>query len=574
MSTRCPSREVPPPSRAMTLADVLAAIEADRSCPRRLRQDRASAIRTLARALGRRPQEIPAQPRILQRRIKDVGPAMAGLTPGRWRNVLSLVRGALKQVGVSTMPGRHTSPLSASWADLFRHLNDLTLRARLSRFAHWCSANGTEPVMVDDTVMTRFLQDLEEALVDGPRHIHRATCMYWNRAVSVCPAWPRLPITVPNYGNTYSLKWGAYPPSLKAEVDACLHRLSGKDLLAEPDLRPLKLSTLGAKETQLRQFASGLVLRGRDPASLCSLADLVGVDAVKQGLRFFLERSANKSNGRIHGIAYTLKAIAQHWVKVDAAHLEELRIICKRLNPGRHGMTDKNRRLLRQFDQPRNVDALINLPQRVVAEVRRKKVLGRTEAMMVQVALAIEILTMVPIRIGNLVSLNLDRHLSRSTYGSKSIVYLTIPAAEVKNNTDVEAELPEPTVTLLDTYLKECRPILLDSPSPWLFPGRRGRHKVRNALADQITRLILRKTGLSVNPHLFRHIAAKIYLDRNPGAYGLIRTLHGHRSVDTTTLYYCGTETPAAVRHFDEHVLSLRERSSSVEPRPRRRRDG
>jgi integrase len=154
------------------------------------------------------------------------------------------------------------------------------------------------------------------------------------------------------------------------------------------------------------------------------------------------------------------------------------------------------------------------------------------------------------------------------------MVRLAIPGNEVKNGTDIEAELPKPTVALLDTYLKDYRPLLLDSPSPWLFPGRRGGPKVRNALADQITRLIARKTGLRVNPHLFRHVAAKIFLDRNPGAYGVIRLIHGHTSVETTTKYYCGTETPAAMRHFNEQILQLREVSvvETLRSRPRRPR--
>jgi integrase len=76
--------------------------------------------------------------------------------------------------------------------------------------------------------------------------------------------------------------------------------------------------------------------------------------------------------------------------------------------------------------------------------------------------------------------------------------------------------------------------------------------------------MIASRTGLRVNPHLFRHIAAKLYLDSNPGGYGVIRLLHGHQSVDTTTQYYCGTEAPAAVRHYDEHILRRREQSIEV----------
>jgi site-specific recombinase XerD len=68
---------------------------------------------------------------------------------------------------------------------------------------------------------------------------------------------------------------------------------------------------------------------------------------------------------------------------------------------------------------------------------------------------------------------------------------------------------------------------------------------------------------LRVNPHLFRHVTAKLYLDQNPGSYEVVRRVLGHRSIDTTTAFYTGLETSAAVRHFDETILHLR-RGSGV----------
>ena len=41
-----------------------------------------------------------------------------------------------------------------------------------------------------------------------------------------------------------------------------------------------------------------------------------------------------------------------------------------------------------------------------------------------------------------------------------------------------------------------------------------------------------------MNPHLFRHVMAKIYLDANPGEYEVVRRVLAHRSIDTTTRYY------------------------------------
>ena len=43
-----------------------------------------------------------------------------------------------------------------------------------------------------------------------------------------------------------------------------------------------------------------------------------------------------------------------------------------------------------------------------------------------------------------------------------------------------------------------------------------------------------------------------------------MRLVHGHKSVDTTTRYYCGMETQSAMRHFDEHILKLRAQSSAA----------
>jgi integrase len=102
---------------------------------------------------------------------------------------------------------------------------------------------------------------------------------------------------------------------------------------------------------------------------------------------------------------------------------------------------------------------------------------------------------------------------------------------------------------------------LLARPSAWLFPSDSDRPKSRLGLGTQISAFLRRKCGLRINPHLFRHIAAKLYLDANPGAYGVIRLVHGHSSVETTTRNYCGAETAAAMRHFDEHVLRLRARA-------------
>ncbi len=543
-----------------TLADLLAKIGADENIANRRRQDLCSALRTLAKALGRRPEEVPAHPGAIRERLKGFSPAMAALAPRRWRNVLSLVRAALEHAGLADVPGRYRLPLTPEWRDLYRYLNRKALQIGLSRFLRYCSANGIMPDQVGDAVMNGFREDITKGgLVRRPREVHRSTCLLWNHAAETLAPWPKQRLTVPSHIRTYALPWTAFPETFWADVQSYLDRLAGKDLLAELDFRPLRPASIRTRELQLRQFASALVLRGRDPATLRSLADLVGIDAFKEGLRFFLARSAEERPKNAHDIACVIKAVARHWVKVDEAHLAELRALCRRLDPGRRGLTQKNRGRLRQFDDRAHVGALVNLPQRLVAEVRRNRTISRADALHVQMALAIELLLMVPMRVGNLAKLDLERHIVRSRLRGRGIVHLTIPGEEVKNRVDIEAVLPAPTVALLDEYLETYRPLLLRQRSSWLFPGEATGPKSRHGIAAQISSTIREKTGLLVHPHLFRHIAAKLYLDANPGAYGVIRLVHGHKSVETTLQFYCGTETSAAMRHFDEHVLKLRE---------------
>ncbi len=133
-----------------------------------------------------------------------------------------------------------------------------------------------------------------------------------------------------------------------------------------------------------------------------------------------------------------------------------------------------------------------------------------------------------------------------------------IPAREVKNQEDIEFELPEETVRFLRTYLEDYRPILVDGSNSFLFPSQGGRHKVVSAFSNQIKKHVRDATGLVVNAHLFRHITAKLYLDANPGGYEVVRRVLGHRSMDTTTNFYTGLETAAAARHFDDQILKLR----------------
>ena len=95
MSTQTTSRATK--TAQHTLADVLAAI-ATAEIPERRKQDLASAVRSEARALGRSPEQVPADPRLLASRLAEIAPQGVGFSKARWNNVRSLLRAALELV--------------------------------------------------------------------------------------------------------------------------------------------------------------------------------------------------------------------------------------------------------------------------------------------------------------------------------------------------------------------------------------------------------------------------------------------------------------------------------------------
>jgi len=571
MSARTISRKPAQLPLPATLEDVRKQIISDEALHLRRRQETSSALRTIGKVLGRCLEEVPADPAYLQRRLEGITAATVGLSKGRWCNVISYCRCALQHVGITHVPGRYDVPLSSEWADLLTQVPDKRTRIGLSRFARHCTVNGIAPGQVTDATMDRFEADLTGGMINRPRSIRRTACIAWNTAATTVGSWPKMQLTVPDHRDTYVLPWAMFPASLKIDLDAYMDRLSGKDIPAELDFRSLEAGSIKTRASQLREFIAALVRRGHDPQTLCVLADLLPIETVKQGLRFYLDRPQGKAQKQAYEIVCVLRALARHWAPVDAAHLEQLKAICRRIDPGHRGMTERNRERLRPFEDPANVLAIVTLPQRILASIAKAVRPTRSQALEVQTAVAIEILLMLPLRIENLVNLDLERHLRRTS--NSRVVHVAIPKAEVKNKVDINGVLPESTVHLLDLYIRRYRPLLADKPSARIFPGRDGRAKGQQTVRRQIIRCVKDRIGLSIHPQLFRHFSAFVYLKDHPGAYGVIQLLLGHKSIETTTTYYCGMEAAAAMQHYDQHILHLRQPlTGSASQRPEKAR--
>ncbi|MCZ8104946.1 MAG: site-specific integrase [Burkholderiales bacterium] len=536
-------------SRA-TLSDVIAAVQAADLSPQR-RQNMASAVRTVARALGHEPDKIPADPQALGRRLSQVTAEQLGLSAGRWNNIRSLVRAALALVA-PVMKGRSTAPMSTAWQALQDAFPNRADRVRLSRLMRWLSARQIGPDVVTLGDLMAFKRELfEDALLKDADKTWAELATTWNRASGRTAGFPALRIEKPSRREVYVLPWSTFPASLKRDVDAWLDRLAGRDFADDGPSRPARPSTLATREYQLRAFSSALVHRGRDPKMLRSLADLVVFDAFNEGLRFFYERRDKQTSSTIHDMASMLKGVARHWAKVAEPDLAKMATVVKRLAVPQGGLTRKNRDRLRPFDDPEKVEVLLGLPARLRDEVDRGRLPGRRAHVRAGLAIAVELLLVAPIRRKNLASIELDKHLLK--VGNRW--HLVFDDREVKNSQVLEFILPERTVALLEWYLREHRPALVTSEMSALFPGRADGAKRPNTIGTQVTQLISRYSGLTINPHLFRHIGAKLYLDARPGGYEVVRRVLGHKKMSTTTGFYSGAESAAAALHFDEVIL-------------------
>jgi integrase len=195
-------------------------------------------------------------------------------------------------------------------------------------------------------------------------------------------------------------------------------------------------------------------------------------------------------------------------------------------------LTDKNKRCLRQFDDPNNLRRLVQLPEQLWAEVKRERSPNYRTLAKAQAALAIAILTYMPIRLQNLLTLEFEKHLFiRTGRGAKST--LELPGAEVKNDIDLAFEIPPQVVKMLVEYRDRVMPKIIGEIPTRLFVNVDGTPKEKQGLGVLITKYA-RRAGIELTPHQTRHLSAKVLLDHQPGGFETVRQLLGHRNLHHT----------------------------------------
>jgi integrase len=206
-----------------------------------------------------------------------------------------------------------------------------------------------------------------------------------------------------------------------------------------------------------------------------------------------------------------------------------------------------------------------NLPTKLMEQARNYKDHAPVKAAVTaQVAVAIAILSVAPVRLGNLIRIRLEENLIKPG-GLQSPSWLVFPDYDVKNRVHLNYPLAQSLTDLIDEYVHDFRPILLrGSNESWLFPGETGGFKTPAMFSEQISQRIDKAVGLTITVHQFRHAAAAYYLKLHPGHYEAVRQLLGHRNIQTTIRFYTDLEGAQAAMTFADSLR--KEMSRELEP--------
>ena len=533
-----------------TMADVIERAQAEMTGNKR--RDTVSAFKTAARALGVDWQNVKATPPALRQVLNRYCAAELGLSDSRWRNVCSLVRKAFERFGEFQRCVTKRIPLADPWISLIARVprDKQHWRYGLNRLACYCSALQLSPDAVDSKVLLGFYDALiEEELLKDPKAKLKHTIACWNMCHRNVADWPDLRLGSPFESTHYRLPASAFPETFQADMAAWRERCLNPDPLddnAAP--RALKAVTVDGQINTVLRFASALVIIGQLHADeITDFASLFeDIPRYKTGLRFFLDRNNGSVTSSTAQIAATLRAIAKYHVKVAPDIQAELDRLSAALRTDRlYTLTPKNRDRLKQFDDPTNVQKILAYPQAEVARARKlNQPHRRAKAMERAVATALLIST--SLRAFNIRTLRIS-----DFQWTDGHCYLSIPGGRVKNGMDLDFEIPGDDAALVTEYIQDFRPIFPGSESDYLFPGRNGGPRPSNSLFDNLKENIRKRTGLVMNPHLFRHFICKISVEDDPSMMLAVSRHMGHKRTNTTMQHYLGTEGRAVSRRID-----------------------
>jgi integrase len=555
------SEVIPMPEEKLlepSFADAIAAIEKAGDLSPAERTHWPCALRRIARALGRPPESIAARWGAVALKVNLLHHTDSGVEWKTLANHKSNAKRALHWFQKDHDLPKRGTPLIPEWKALRRLISNPSQLAKLSGLIRYCSMKGILPAQVDDAVVDDYMRyRAKTTALATDTKARRAIARAWNASRRL-KGWPQQTLPEPPLKKASEWpRWEDFPFSLREEVETHLKSLTrprrGFD---GKRLSPCKASTIRTRKTDLISLAKKSVRLGTPIESLASLSALLNPELIERVIDKEWEQAGPEPKTTTIDLGKKVLAVARSVGGLGAAALEQLDEIKAKLEKHRKdGLTPKNMSLVRKILNGKVWERVVNHPTALMKKARSQQDHASMKAAVTaEVAVAIAILTVAPVRASNLATIRLDENLIKPG-GLGSNYLLVFPHYDVKNRVDLTFELDEYVTGLIEEYVQEYRPsVLRGTNADWLFPGTMGGSKDPHLFGIQITNRIQKATGLRITIHQFRHAAAAIYLKHHPGDYETVRRLLGHRNIRTTVNFYCGLETIQASREFGKII--------------------
>jgi integrase len=449
------------------------------------------------------------------------------------------------------------APLSPEWQRLRKGLVDRSRLAKLSGLLRYCNMKGIAPLAVDEVVLDGYMRyRAETTALAANTKARRAIARVWNSCREI-RGWPSQRFIEPPLAVREGPRWEDFPESLRNDVAAYLTALTkARRGPTGKRLRPCKPSTIRTRRTELVSFAKKAVRLNIPIDDLSSLAVLLNPDIAERIIDDEWEKAGDEPKVSTIDLAKKLVSMARFLSCLDPKGLDRLDDMRANLEQYRHGgLTPKNLQLIRRVLNEEVWGRVVNCPTGLMQRARSLKDKAPVKAAITaEIAVAIAIVTVAPVRASNLAAIRLDENLIKPG-GPQTPYLLVFPHYDVKNRVDLTFEFDDYLTDLIDEYVHQFRPALVrGSNEDCLFPGKTAGSKDPHLFGIQITDRIQKATGLRITLHQFRHAAAAIYLKHRPGDYETVRRFLGHRNIRTTINFYCGLETIHASRLFGEVI--------------------
>jgi integrase len=540
-----------------SFADAISIIAAANELPEHTRRHWPTSLRKIAQALDKPLEVIPARYSAVRADLIHLHHVPAGLTAKTLANHKSNVKSALLYLAREKGIPQYGAPLNPEWQRLMAQIADSLLRSRLSSFVRFCSANAITSTAVDETVVDRFMDYRTRCGKPADDAFRRLLARAWNENVGKISGWPARRLIEPPVKTDIEIKWEEFPEGLRTDVAQYLQGLTRiRKSRSGQRVRPLKASTIRTRRAELQAAARMALKVGVPIDKLTSLAVLMSPEVAEKVLDAYWQKNGEEPKlftidlaARFLGIAKETKCLGD----ADCERLDGIRGTFE--HHRKEGLTEKNVAFLRHVLTPGVWGRVVKLPFALMADARRQKHAPVRAAVTAQMAVAIAILSVAPVRLANLTAIRLGTNLTKPGGPGKNY-WLAFPDYDVKNRVRLEYPLEEYLTELIDEYVHDFRPALLrGSNEDWLFPGQRKGAKGKISFSGQITERVHKATGLQMTVHQFRHAAGAIILKKRPGEYELVRQLLGHKNVQTTINAYIGLDSIHASEIYNKIIV-------------------